>query len=85
MMIAERFTKEAREAVKHAVKDAERVHAGEVGVEYLLLAMLDSPVLAGFDLPRDELETAFRDYRRKGGLTKADAEALRGLGIDVDR
>ncbi|MEU3648302.1 Clp protease N-terminal domain-containing protein [Lentzea sp. NPDC034063] len=84
MMIAERFTKEAREAVKTAVRDAEQVHAGEVGVEFLLLALLDAPVLAGFDLPRDELETAFRDYRRKGGLTKADAEALRGLGIDVD-
>ena len=84
MMIAERFTKEAREAVKAAVRDAERVHAGEVGVEYLLLAVLDTPVLAGFDLPREELEREFRDYRRKGGLTKADAEALRGLGIDVD-
>ncbi|GLY53931.1 Clp protease N-terminal domain-containing protein [Lentzea sp. NBRC 102530] len=84
MMIAERFTKEAREAVKAAVKEAERVHAPEVGVEHLMLAILDAPVLAGFDLPREELETAFRDYRRKGGLTKADAEALRGLGIDVD-
>ena len=83
-MIAERFTTEAREAVKAAVRDAERVHAGEVGVEYLLLALLDTPVLAGFDLPREELEQEFRDYRRKGGLTKADAEALRGLGIDVD-
>ncbi|MFD5831725.1 Clp protease N-terminal domain-containing protein [Lentzea sp. NPDC060358] len=85
MMIAERFTKEAREAVKTAVAEAERVHAGEVGVEHLLLALLDAPVLAGFDLPRGELETAFRDYRRKGGLTKADAEALRGLGIDVEK
>ncbi|MFD9699404.1 Clp protease N-terminal domain-containing protein [Lentzea sp. NPDC059081] len=85
MMIAERFTKEAREAVRTAVREAERVHAGEVGVEHLLLALLDAPVLAGFDLPRGELETAFRDYRRKGGLTKADAEALRGLGIDVDQ
>ncbi|GHH36901.1 Clp protease N-terminal domain-containing protein [Lentzea cavernae] len=84
MMIAERFTKEAREAVKAAVKEAERVHAAEVGVEHLLLAVLDAPALAGFDLSRDELDSAFRDYRRKGGLTKADAEALRGLGIDVD-
>jgi ATP-dependent Clp protease ATP-binding subunit ClpA len=84
MMIAERFTKEAREAVKNAVREAEQEHAGEVGVEFLLLALLDAPVLSGFDLRRDELETAFRDYRRKGGLTKADAEALRGLGIDVD-
>ncbi|WP_330272151.1 hypothetical protein OG205_34880 [Lentzea sp. NBC_00516] len=84
MMIAERFTKEAREAVKTAVREAEEGHAAEVGVEHLLLAVLDAPVLAGFDLPRAELETAFQDYRRKGGLTKADAEALRGLGIDVD-
>ena len=85
MMIAERFTKEAREAVRTAVREAEQDHAGEVGVEHLLLALLDAPVLAGFDLPRAGLETAFRDYRRKGGLTKADAEALRGLGIDVDQ
>ncbi|WP_237048222.1 Clp protease N-terminal domain-containing protein [Lentzea guizhouensis] len=85
MMIAERFTKEAREAVKQAVRNAEDVHAGEVGVEHLLLALLDAPVLAGFDLPRAELEAEFREYRRKGGLTKADADALRGLGIDVDQ
>ncbi|WP_329788716.1 Clp protease N-terminal domain-containing protein [Lentzea sp. DG1S-22] len=85
MMIAERFTREAREAVKAAVREAEEVHAAEVGVEHLLLALLDAPVLAGFDLPRGELEAAFREYRRKGGLTKADAEALRGLGIDVDQ
>jgi ATP-dependent Clp protease ATP-binding subunit ClpA len=85
MMVGERFTKEAREAVKAAVRHAERVHAGEVGVEHLLLALLDAPVLAGFDLPPAELEAAFDDYRRKGGLTKADAEALRGLGIDVDQ
>ena len=26
-----------------------------------------------------------KSLRRKGGLTKADAEALRGLGIDVDQ
>ncbi|SDF61464.1 Clp amino terminal domain-containing protein, pathogenicity island component [Lentzea fradiae] len=84
-MIAERFTREAREAVKAAVREAEETHAAEVGVEHLLLALLDAPVLAGFDLPRDELVAAFRDYRRKGGLTKADAEALRGLGIDVDQ
>ncbi|MGW4207133.1 Clp protease N-terminal domain-containing protein [Lentzea sp. NPDC004789] len=84
MMIAERFTKEAREAVRTAVRDAERMQAGQVGVEHLLLALLDAPVLAGFDLSREELETVFRDYRRKGGLTKSDAEALRGLGIDVD-
>ncbi|HUQ57441.1 Clp protease N-terminal domain-containing protein [Lentzea sp.] len=85
MMIAERFTREAREAVRTAVREAEQDRAGEVGVEHLLLALLDAPVLAGFDLPRAGLETAFRDYRRKGGLTKADAEALRGLGIDVDQ
>lgn len=84
-MIAERFTKEAREAVKAAVREAEEVHAPEVGVEHLLLALLDAPVLAGFELPRDGFAAAFREYRRKGGLTKADAEALRGLGIDVDQ
>ncbi|CCH35373.1 Clp protease N-terminal domain-containing protein [Actinosynnema sp. NPDC047251] len=83
-MIAERFTKDARQAVHDAVKEAQNASAGEIGPEHLLLALLDTPVLASFDVPRDAVETALRDARRKGGLSSADAEALRGLGIDVD-
>lgn len=84
-MIGERFTKEARRAVRDAVEEAQRDNASEIATQHLLLALLDSPALAGYGLRRDELEAAFRSARRKGGLSEADAAALRGLGIDVDR
>lgn len=85
-MIGERFTKEARQAVKDAIRNAERDEAGEMTPQHLLMALLDNtPVLAGFSLPREDLEAAFRDARRKGGLSKTDVEALRSLGIDVDQ
>jgi ATP-dependent Clp protease ATP-binding subunit ClpA len=84
-MIGERFTREARQAVRDAVEEAERESAPEIGRPHLLLALLGSPVLAGFDLSREEVEGALRQARRKGGLSEADTEALRGLGIDVDR
>jgi ATP-dependent Clp protease ATP-binding subunit ClpA len=84
-MIDERFTREARRAVHDAVKEAERESSAEVGRPHMLLALLDSPVLAGFELSREEIENALRAARRKGGLSEADTEALRGLGIDVDQ
>ncbi|GAA1280669.1 Clp protease N-terminal domain-containing protein [Saccharothrix xinjiangensis] len=84
-MIGERFTREARQAVHDAVVEAERLDAPGIGPEHLALALLDAPVLAEFDLSRDEVVDAFAAARRKGGLSDADAEALRGLGIDVDQ
>ncbi|HEX6341619.1 Clp protease N-terminal domain-containing protein [Umezawaea sp.] len=84
-MLGERFTKQARRAVLDAAKEAERESVPEVGRTHMLLALLGSPVLAGFDLSREEIEGAFRTARRKGGLSEADAAALRGLGIDVDQ
>ncbi|WP_367134475.1 Clp protease N-terminal domain-containing protein [Saccharothrix sp. HUAS TT1] len=84
-MIAERFTRAARQAVHDAVTQAERLDAPEIGPEHLALALLDAPVLADFDLSRDEVVDAFAAARRKGGLSDADTEALRRLGIDVDR
>ncbi|ACU40588.1 Clp protease [Actinosynnema pretiosum subsp. pretiosum] len=83
-MIGERFTREARQAVVAAVGEAERAGSRRVEPEHLALALLDSPALAGFDLPHDEVAAEFADIRRRGGLTGADVEALRGLGIDVD-
>ncbi|GAA2692605.1 MULTISPECIES: Clp protease N-terminal domain-containing protein [Actinosynnema] len=83
-MIGERFTREARQAVVAAVGEAERTGARQVEPEHLALALLGAPALAGFDLPRDEVAAEFADIRRRGGLTGADVEALRGLGIDVD-
>ncbi|MEU4802340.1 Clp protease N-terminal domain-containing protein [Actinosynnema sp. NPDC023587] len=83
-MIGERFTKDAKQAVHDAVEEAQQASAGEIGPEHLLLALLGTPVLALFGVSRAEVEEVFRDARRKGGLSSADAEALRGLGIDVD-
>ncbi|PRY43342.1 Clp protease N-terminal domain-containing protein [Umezawaea tangerina] len=84
-MIGERFTREARQAVRDAVKEAERESAPRIGRRHMLLALLESPALAGFDLSREEVEGALREARRKGGLSEADTEALKELGIDLDR
>jgi ATP-dependent Clp protease ATP-binding subunit ClpA len=84
-MIGERFTRAARQAVHEAVAQAERLDAPEIGPEHLALALLDAPILAEFELARDEVVDAFAAARRKGGLSDADTEALRGLGIDVDQ
>ncbi|MFJ8843791.1 Clp protease N-terminal domain-containing protein [Streptomyces cyaneofuscatus] len=88
----ERFTQGARATVKGAVAQAERVGAGSVTEEHLLLALLDqegsraSFALAALGLSgrRASLDAAFAEARRRGGLTKADTEALAGIGIDVD-
>ncbi|WP_447004680.1 Clp protease N-terminal domain-containing protein [Saccharothrix isguenensis] len=84
-MIGERFTRAARQTVHEAVAQAERLDSPEIGPEHLALALLDAPVLAAFSLPRDDVVEAFAAARRKGGLSAADTEALRGLGIDVDQ
>ncbi|MGW3246196.1 Clp protease N-terminal domain-containing protein [Streptomyces sp. NPDC001070] len=87
----ERFTKSAREVVEGAVGQAERAGAGTITEEHLLLSLLDlegtraSAALAalGVDRRREALEEALRETRRRGGISRADAEALSGLGIDV--
>ncbi|GAA1417086.1 Clp protease N-terminal domain-containing protein [Streptomyces thermospinosisporus] len=88
----ERFTKDARAVVKGAVAQAAAVGAASVTPEHLLLGLLEregsraSFALAALgggewkDAVREELE----EVRRRGGLTRAEAEALAGLGIDVD-
>lgn len=88
----ERFTQGARATVKGAVAQAERTGAGSVTEEHLLLALLEqegsraSFALAALGLSgrRASLDASFTEARRRGGLTKADAEALAGIGIDVD-
>ncbi|MFF2699235.1 Clp protease N-terminal domain-containing protein [Streptomyces cyaneofuscatus] len=87
----ERFTRGARATVKGAVAQAERTGAGSVTEEHLLLALLEqegsraSFALAALGLSgrRASLDASFTEARRRGGLTKADAEALAGIGIDV--
>ncbi|MEU3984990.1 Clp protease N-terminal domain-containing protein [Streptomyces sp. NPDC026672] len=87
----ERFTQHARDVVRGAVEHAGRDGARTVEAEHLLLALLDreesraSAALTALgvkDHPesvREELDAA----RRRAGLSRADTDALAGLGIDV--
>ncbi|MFB6652674.1 Clp protease N-terminal domain-containing protein [Streptomyces microflavus] len=87
----ERFTQGARATVKGAVGHAERVGAGSVTEEHLLLALLEQEgsrasfavAALGLHGRRASLEASFAEARRRGGLTKADTDALAGIGIDV--
>ncbi|MET9959882.1 Clp protease N-terminal domain-containing protein [Streptomyces sp. NPDC006326] len=87
----ERFTKAARAVVKGAVEHADRAGAKAVTDEHLLLALLDrddtraAAALRELCPParRPSLAAALADARRRAGLSRADAEALAGLGIDV--
>ncbi|MFJ8073063.1 Clp protease N-terminal domain-containing protein [Streptomyces sp. NPDC096176] len=87
----ERFTKDARAVVIGATACSERAEASTVTQEHLLLALLDLEgartsfafrALGVMDR-RDSLEASLADARRRGGMTRADEEALAGLGIDV--
>ncbi|WP_031083161.1 Clp protease N-terminal domain-containing protein [Streptomyces sp. NRRL WC-3549] len=87
----ERFTQGARTAVTGAVAQAERAGADAVTEEHLLFSLLDGEggrsALAvsalGLTGRRESLEAAFAEVRRRGGLTRADEEALAGIGVDV--
>ncbi|MFB4421995.1 Clp protease N-terminal domain-containing protein [Streptomyces sp. QL37] len=87
----ERFTVGARATVTGAVTHAERAGADSVTEEHLLLSLLDqegsraSFAVAALGLTdrRASLEDTLREARRRGGLTRADAEALAGIGIDI--
>ncbi|MFJ3225554.1 Clp protease N-terminal domain-containing protein [Streptomyces sp. NPDC086783] len=87
----ERFTKDARAVVTGAVEHCEQ--AGEKRVEeaHMLLALLDrkgsrgSFALTSLGLAdrRDAVARDLAEARRRGGFTRADADALSGLGIDL--
>ncbi|MCX4905504.1 Clp protease N-terminal domain-containing protein [Streptomyces sp. NBC_00878] len=87
----ERFTKDARAVVLGAVGHAERLNAETVEEQHLLLALLDREASrASFALMslglagrRESVEQALAEARRRGGMSRADADALSGLGIDV--
>ncbi|MEU9895494.1 Clp protease N-terminal domain-containing protein [Streptomyces phaeochromogenes] len=87
----ERFTKDARAVVLGAVDHAERLHAETVEEQHVLLALLDREASRGsFALMslglaerKESVEQALAEARRRGGLSRADADALSGLGIDV--
>ncbi|MBT3153413.1 peptidase [Streptomyces sp. CHD11] len=87
----ERFTKDARDVVKGAVEHAERAEAGTVDAGHLLLALLDREAsrasfalaVLGADERRESARQALEDARRRAGLSRAETDALAGLGIDV--
>ncbi|HEY7596031.1 MAG TPA: Clp protease N-terminal domain-containing protein [Actinophytocola sp.] len=85
----ERFTKPARQIVTDAVGEAERERAPKVTGEHVMLALLgkqtrSAEVLSAAGVTREVLLDAFGTTRRRGGVTGAEADALRLLGIDVD-
>ncbi|MBT1101357.1 Clp protease N-terminal domain-containing protein [Streptomyces anulatus] len=87
----ERFTRGARAAVKGAVAQAERAGADSVTEEHLLLALLEQEggrtsfavTALGLHDRRASLDAAFAEARRRGGLTRADTDALADIGIDI--
>ncbi|MEU6775476.1 Clp protease N-terminal domain-containing protein [Streptomyces sp. NPDC046759] len=87
----ERFTRDAREVVQGALAHCERSGERTVGAEHLLLALLDregspaSCALAALGLAGREasVREALDEARRRGGLSRAESDALAGLGIDV--
>ncbi|MEV6729147.1 MULTISPECIES: Clp protease N-terminal domain-containing protein [unclassified Streptomyces] len=79
----ERFTQDARDTVTGAVAEARRAGAATVTEEHLLLALLDRGALDPLGVDRAAVTADLAAARRRGGMSRADEEALAGLGIDV--
>ncbi|MGW6705563.1 Clp protease N-terminal domain-containing protein [Streptomyces sp. NPDC054956] len=79
----ERFTEDARSTVTGAVTEAERAGARAVTEEHLLLSLLALGALDPLGADRAAIAADLAAARRRGGMSKADEEALAGLGIDV--
>ncbi|MGW2638775.1 Clp protease N-terminal domain-containing protein [Streptomyces sp. NPDC001348] len=87
----ERLTNDAREVVRGAVEHCERAGSRTVDAEHLLLALLDreasrgSFALAALGLGerKESVRRALGKARRRAGLSRAETDALAGLGIDV--
>ncbi|MET3986050.1 Clp protease N-terminal domain-containing protein [Streptomyces sp. PvR034] len=80
----EKFTAGARDTVTGAVDEARRTGAARVTEEHLLLALLELGALDPLGVDREATAAALTEARRRGGMSKADEEALAGLGIDLD-
>lgn len=87
----ERFAAAARAAVVDAHERARTDHAPELTEDHLLAALLQGPrsaqLLPAVHLDADDAGQILAEVataRRRGGLSTADAEALAGLGIDLD-
>ncbi|OKK20641.1 peptidase [Streptomyces sp. CB00455] len=79
----ERFTAEARDTVTGAVAEARQTGAAAVGEEHLLLALLAQGALDPLGTDRSAVAADLAATRRRGGMSRADEEALAGLGIDL--
>ncbi|MEU9030817.1 Clp protease N-terminal domain-containing protein [Streptomyces sp. NPDC048383] len=79
----ERFTRDARDAVSGAVTEARHAGASTVAEEHLLLSLLTLGALDPLGVDRASVAAALADVRRRGGMSRADEEALAGLGIDL--
>ncbi|MFE2171221.1 Clp protease N-terminal domain-containing protein [Streptomyces sp. NPDC059447] len=79
----ERFTGDARAAVTGAVAEARRADAATVTEEHLLLSLLALGALDPLGVDRAAVTADLAAARRRGGMSRADEEALADLGIDV--
>lgn len=87
----ERFTRDARQVVIEAQRDAAEVGAPEVTPLHLLVAMLRAregtaaQLLTRLGVSIDDVAAEAGRVRRRGGISEADAEALGEFGIDVEQ
>ncbi|WP_329099095.1 Clp protease N-terminal domain-containing protein [Streptomyces sp. NBC_01439] len=79
----ERFTRDARSTVTGAVTEARQNGAPTVTEEHLLLSLLALGVLDPLGVDRTAVAADLTAARRRGGMSRADEEALAGLGIDL--
>lgn len=79
----ERFTTEARDTVTGAAAEARQAGSARVTEEHLLLSLLALGALDPLGVDRSAVAADLAAARRRGGMSRADEEALAGLGIDL--
>ncbi|MGW0390971.1 Clp protease N-terminal domain-containing protein [Streptomyces sp. NPDC003042] len=79
----ERFTPDARDAVTGAATEARRAGAATVTEEHLLLSLMTLGALDPLGVDGPALAADLAASRRRGGMSRADEQALAGLGIDL--
>jgi ATP-dependent Clp protease ATP-binding subunit ClpA len=89
----ERFTDQARDVVVHAQEQSRRLGHDHIGTEHLLLALLEpsagatATVLTDAGVAAPTVRAAVQRSSAQPGtpLTEEDAEALKSIGIDLER
>jgi ATP-dependent Clp protease ATP-binding subunit ClpA len=89
--VFERFTTPARSVVTLAQQEARELGRANVGTQHVLLGILGTPDTAGARAlealgirERDVREDVRRLDRDRSAFSDQDADALRGVGIDLD-